>query len=211
MDRYLAESIGTFALVFCGTGAIMIDQQMEGVISHLGIAITFGAIIMVMIYAVGSVSGAHFNPAVTIGFTIAGLFPSKEIVPYFFAQTIGAILASGCLRLLFPTVTTMGETLPSGPILQSFVLEIIITFFLMFVIIRLATDSKVGHIIGGFAIGMTVLLAALFAGPISGASMNPVRSLAPAIFTQNFHSLWIYFVAPIIGSIMAIGCWKIMK
>ncbi len=203
MKRYLAEFIGTFALVFCGTGAIIINEQ-SGVISHAGIAITFGLIVMVMIYAVGNISGAHFNPAVTIAFTVAKKFPLDQLSQYIIAQVGGALLASLILKFLFPENILLGTTLPSGTDLQSFVLEIILTFFLMFVIINVAHGSKEQGMFAGLAIGSTVLLDAMFAGPISGASMNPARSFAPALISGEFSHLWIYLTAPIIGALLAV-------
>ena len=210
MNKYIAEAIGTFALVFCGTGAIIIDGVSGGAIGTVGIAITFGLIVMAMIAAVGEVSGAHFNPAVTIGFWVSKRFEGKEVLPYITAQAIGAFFASGVLRFLFPDSLTMGETLPAGPWLQTFVFEIILTFFLMFVIIHVATGSKEQGIIASIAIGATVLLEALFAGPITGASMNPIRSIAPAIVNMNLEHLWMYIVAPILGSVLAVFSWKLI-
>lgn len=210
MNKYIAEAIGTFALVFCGTGAIIIDGVSGGALGTVGIAITFGLIVMAMIAAVGEVSGAHFNPAVTIGFWVSKRFEGKEVLPYITAQAIGAFFASGVLRFLFPDTLTMGETLPAGPWLQTFVFEIILTFFLMFVIIHVATGSKEQGIIASIAIGAIVLLEALFAGPITGASMNPIRSIAPAIVNMNLEHLWMYIVAPILGSVLAVFSWKLI-
>jgi len=210
MNKYIAEAIGTFALVFCGTGAIIIDVISGGALGTVGIAITFGLIVMAMIAAVGEVSGAHFNPAVTIGFWVSKRFEGNEVLPYITAQAIGAFFASGVLRFLFPDTLTMGETLPAGPWLQTFVFEIILTFFLMFVIIHVATGSKEQGIIASIAIGAIVLLEALFAGPITGASMNPIRSIAPAIVNMNLEHLWMYIVAPILGSVLAVFSWKLI-
>ena len=210
MNKYIAEAIGTFALVFCGTGAIIIDGVSGGALGTVGIAITFGLIVMAMIAAVGEVSGAHFNPAVTLGFWVSKRFEGKEVLPYITAQAIGAFFASGVLRFLFPDSLTMGETLPAGPWLQTFVFEIILTFFLMFVIIHVATGSKEQGIIASIAIGAIVLLEALFAGPITGASMNPIRSIAPAIVNMNLEHLWMYIVAPILGSVLAVFSWKLI-
>ncbi|MEJ6807240.1 MAG: aquaporin [Saprospiraceae bacterium] len=210
MNKYIAEAIGTFALVFCGTGAIIIDGVSGGALGTVGIAITFGLIVMAMIAAVGEVSGAHFNPAVTIGFWVSKRFEGKEVLPYITAQAIGAFFASGVLRFLFPDSLTMGETLPAGAWLQTFVFEIILTFFLMFVIIHVATGSKEQGIIASIAIGAIVLLEALFAGPITGASMNPIRSIAPAIVNMNLEHLWMYIVAPILGSVLAVFSWKLI-
>ena len=175
MKKYIAEFIGTFALVFCGTGAIIINQESAGAITHPGIAFTFGLIVMVMIYALGPISGAHLNPAVTIAFTIAKKFPIIEMVSYIVSQVAGAFLASFVLHLLFPANGMLGSTLPAGSELQSFVFELILTFFLMLVIIQVATGSREQGMFAGLAIGSTVLLEAMFAGPVSGASMNPAR------------------------------------
>lgn len=208
MRKYVAEAIGTFALLFCGTGAIVINQETGGAVSHVGIAITFGFIVMAMIYTLGSISGAHLNPAVTIAFTLAGRFSRKEVLPYIISQLIGAVLASGTLKLLFPANETLGATLPAGTEMQSFVLEFLLTFFLMLVIINVATGSKEQGMFAGLAIGSTVLLEAMFAGPICGASMNPIRSLAPAIVSGHLQHLWIYIVAPVSGASFAIPVWK---
>src|SRR5687768_14369692 len=139
MRKYLAEAIGTFALVFCGTGAIIIDQETNGRVSHAGIAITFGLIVMAMIYALGHLSGAHLNPAVSIAFTLSGRFAVRELLPYIISQLVGALLASLILKLLFPANALLGATLPAGSEMQSFVVEFILTFFLMLVIIHVAT------------------------------------------------------------------------
>jgi aquaporin NIP len=211
MKKYYAEVLGTFALVFCGTGAIIINQESGGAITHVGIAFTFGLIVMVMIYALGPVSGAHLNPAVTIAFTVAKRFPANKILPFILSQAIGAFLASLTLRLLFPANDFLGATMPAGSEIQSFVLEVILTFFLMLVIIQVATGSKEQGMFAGLAIGSTVLLEAMFAGPICGASMNPIRSLSPAVVSGHLEHLWIYLVAPIVGAILAIFSWRIIK
>jgi len=195
MRKYIAEVIGTFALVFCGTGAIIINQESGGAVSHVGIAITFGLIVSAMIYTIGDISGAHLNPAVTIAFYIAKVFPLKEILPYFASQAVGAFLASFTLKFLFPSNATLGSTLPSGSPMQSFVLEVILTFILMFVIIHVAKGSNEQGMFAGIAIGSVVLLEAMFAGPICGASMNPIRSLAPAITSGHVEHLWVYMIA----------------
>ena len=204
----MAELIGTFALVFCGTGAIVINQQSSGAVTHVGIAITFGFIVMAMIYALGDISGAHMNPAVTIAFTIAKRFQLKQVLPYLISQLIGATLASLTLHFLFPANETLGATFPAGTEMQSFVLEFLLTFFLMLVIINVATGSKEQGMFAGLAIGSTVLLEAMFAGPICGASMNPARSIAPAIISGHTEHLWIYIVATIAGAAFAIPIFK---
>jgi aquaporin NIP len=211
MRKYLAEVIGTFALVFCGTGAIIINQEAEGVITHVGIAITFGLIVSAMIYTVGDISGAHLNPAVTIAFYVAKVFPLKEIAPYIISQGIGAFLASISLKFLFPANATLGSTLPTGSSMQSFILELILTFILMFVIIHVAKGSKEQGMFAGIAIGSVVLLEAMFAGPICGASMNPIRSISPAVISGHTEYLWVYILGPIIGAILAVFSWMILK
>lgn len=210
MRKYVAEIIGTFAMMFCGTGAIIIDQQSNGAISHLGISITFGLIVMAVIYALGNISGAHLNPAVSIAFTLAGKLEVKQLTPYILSQIIGAFLASFLLRYLFPENEFLGATIPSGTVLQSFILEFVITFILMLVIINVATGGKEKGIFAGLVIGLTVLIMALFAGPICGASMNPARSIAPAIVSGHMENLWIYLVAPILGAASAIPTWKFL-
>ena len=211
MKKLLAEFLGTYALVFAGTGAIVIDQQFHGVITHVGVAITFGLIVMSMIYTFGDISGAHLNPAVSIAFTIAGRFPAKQLAPYIASQLVGALLASLTLKLMFPTNELLGATMPSGTEMQSFVMEAILTFFLMLVIINVASGSKEQGMFAGLAIGSVVALEAMFAGPVSGASMNPARSMSPAIINGHMEHLWIYIVAPISGATMAILIFKILK
>lgn len=211
MRKYIAEAIGTFALVFCGTGAIVINQETGGTVSHAGIAITFGLIVMAMIYALGNISGAHLNPAVSIAFAIAGRFPLKQVAPYIISQVAGAILASLALKLLFPANQLLGATLPMGSAMQSFGLELVLSFFLMLVIINVATGSKEQGMFAGLAIGSTVLLEAMFAGPICGASMNPARSFAPALVSGHFEHLWIYLAATVAGMVIAVPIWKYLS
>jgi aquaporin Z len=211
MQRYISELIGTFALVFCGPGAIIMNDVSGGTVTHVGIAITFGLIVMAMIYAIGEISGAHINPAVTIAFWASGRFDKKEVLPYITAQMVGAFLASAILYALFPLHETQGATLPAGTAIQSFILEVILTFLLMFVIIKVSTGSKEIGTMAGIAIGGVVGLEAMFAGPITGASMNPARSIAPAIFTGNFEHLWLYILAPILGALLAILACRVIK
>lgn len=211
MKKYIAELIGTFALVFCGTGAIVINQESGGAVTHVGIAITFGLIVMSMIYALGNVSGAHINPAVSIAFTVAGKFPVKRLTPYIVAQFAGALLASGTLKLLFPANQFLGATIPAGSDMQSFVLELLLTFFLMLVILNVAHGSKEQGMFAGLAIGGVVALEAMFAGPICGASMNPARSIGPALVSMNLQSLWLYIAAPIVGACAAVPVYNYIK
>lgn len=211
MRKYFAEILGTFALVFCGTGAIVINQQSGGAITHVGVAVTFGLIVAAMIYTVGDISGAHLNPAVTLAFWVAKEFPVKEILPYILSQGIGAFIASSVLRLLFPNNDLLGATIPSGSEMQSFVLEIILTFLLMFVILHVAKGSKEQGMFAGLAIGFVVLLEAMFAGPVCGASMNPIRSLSPAVVSGHLEHLWVYLTSPFIGALLAVYAWQGLK
>jgi len=203
----LAEFTGTFALVFAGTGAIIIDHATGGGVTHAGVAATFGLVVLAMIYAVGDVSGAHLNPAVTGAFWLAGRFPAGGVVPYVTAQCLGAGAASGLLRFLFPTDSWLGGTQPAGTDGQSFVLETVLTFLLMYVILNVSTGAKEKGTTAGIAIGAVVGLEAMFAGPICGASMNPARSLAPALVSGHGEHLWIYLTAPFLGAALAVaGC-----
>jgi aquaporin Z len=204
MRRLAAEFLGTFALVFAGTGAIVTNDVRGGAVSHAGVALTFGLVVLAMIYAVGDVSGAHLNPAVTLGFFAARRFAAGWVAPYVLCQTVGAFAASGLLRLLFPGQGTLGATLPAGPPEQSFALEVVLTLLLMFVILSVSTGAKEKGITAGIAVGAVIGLEALFAGPICGASMNPARSLAPAVVSGHVESLWVYLTAPVLGALMAV-------
>jgi len=211
MRKLAAESIGTFALVFAGTGAITINDVSHGAVTHVGIALTFGLVVLAMIYAVGEVSGAHLNPAVTIGFWVAGRLEGRLVAPYIASQLAGALAASISLRLLFPDHATLGTTSPSGPWLQSFVLEFLLTTILMFVVLCVSTGAKETGVMAGVAIGGVVAFEALFAGPICGASMNPARSLAPALVSLHLEHLWIYLVAPTLGASFAVVGWRCVR
>ncbi|WP_114490830.1 MIP/aquaporin family protein [Candidatus Ulvibacter alkanivorans] len=211
MKRYISEAIGTFALVFCGTGAIVINEFTNGVVTHPGVAVTFGLIVMAMIYAFGDISGAHINPAVTIAFAYAKKFPWKDVPKYVVAQIFGAVIASGLILFLFPDSETLGATLPGIDVFRVFVFEIILSFFLMLVIINVSTGSKEIGVIAGIAIGGVVLLEALFAGPITGASMNPARSIAPALLSWQLQDLWLYILAPIVGMLLAVMSCRLVK
>lgn len=212
MKNYIAEFLGTFAMVFCGTAAMVVND-LTGVITHPGVAITWGLIVMGMIYAFAEISGAHFNPAVTIAFSYAKKFPWKEVPKYIVAQCLGAIAASLLVYMLWPASDTLGATIPAASfgIWKAFVLEFLLTFFLMLVIINVSTGSKETGTMAGIAIGGVVLLEAMFAGPMTKASMNPARSLGPALVSGNLTELWLYIVAPILGAIVAVVSCKLVK
>jgi aquaporin Z len=211
MKRYIAEFIGTFSMIFCGTGAMTINEVTGGTVTHIGIAFTWGLIVMAMIYAFGEISGAHFNPAVSIAFAYAKKFSWKEVPKYIIAQVLGAFLASLILWFLFPTSETLGATIPTVDVWRAFVLEFLLTFFLMVVIINVSTGSKEIGVVAGIAIGGVVLLEAMFAGPITNASMNPARSIAPAVVSGNLQHLWMYIFAPILGALLAVVSCKLVK
>jgi len=211
MKKYAAEAFGTFSLVFAGTGAVIINKVSEGAVTHVGIALTFGLVVLAMIYAVGDVSGAHLNPGVTIAFVVAHRLDWRFAGGYIGSQIVGAIAASLLLRLMFPRDSTLGATLPAGSEMQSFVLEMVLTLVLMFVILSVSTGAKEKGITAGIAIGGVIALEALFAGPISGASMNPARSLAPALVSWNLAHIWLYVAAPIIGACLAVPFCKCVQ
>ena len=208
--RLAAEVFGTFALVFAGTGAIVINDISDHAITHVGIALTFGWIVLAMIYAIGDISGCHLNPAVTLGFVAAGRMEKRLVIPYIVSQSAGAILASTVLKMLFPEHSTLGATLPRGSDWQSFILEILLTMILMVVILCVSSGSKEKGVLAGVAVGSVIALEAMFAGPISGASMNPARSLAPALISGHLASLWVYLVAPVIGATLAIPIFRVL-
>jgi len=203
--------LGTFTLVFAGTGAIVINDVTGGRVTHLGVALTFGLVVLALIYALGHISGAHLNPAVTLGFWAARRLPAREVFPYIASQCAGALLASAVLRLLFDNRAALGATLPFGSEMQSFVLEALLTGILMFVILNVSSGPKEVGVMAGIAVGAVIALEAAFAGPISGASMNPARSLAPALVSGNLQSLWVYMLAPTLGAVLAVPCWKLVQ
>ena len=205
-----AEFIGTFALVFAGCGAIMVDAK-TGALGHLGIAISFGLVIMAMIYAVGHISGAHFNPAVTFAFALSRHFPWSRAIAYWCAQVLGALVAALLLRGSLGNIAHVGATLPSGSQGQSFLWELVLSFFLMFVIMAVATDTLAVGEAAAIAIGGTVGLDAMFGGPISGASMNPARSFAPAVVSGDLHALWLYLLAPPVGAALAALTYQLIR
>ena len=205
MKKVVAEFLGTFALVFAGTGAIIINDVSGGTITHVGVALTFGLVVLAMIYTLGDISGAHLNPAVTLGFCSARRFPARDVLPYILAQCAGALLASGILKLLFPAHQNLGATHPAGSAMQTFVLETVLTFLLMFVVLNVSTGAKEKGVTAGIAIGAVIGLEAMFAGPITGASMNPARSFAPALLSGHMADLWIYLAAPVLGALVAVA------
>lgn len=213
MKKEIGELIGTFAMVFCGCGAMTINEITGGDISHVGVAITWGLIVMAMIYAFGEISGAHFNPAVTVAFAVAKKFSWKAVPRYILFQTAGAFLAIGILWFLFPDSNSFGHTYPAEGFApyKAFVLELLLTFFLMVVIINVSTGSKEIGTMAAVAVGAIILLEAMFAGPMTKASMNPARSIAPAIISGNLQHLWLYIIAPFAGSILAVISCKLVK
>ncbi len=206
----VAEATGAFALVFAGAGAIMVDAKTH-TIGHLGVAITFGLVIMAMIYAVGHVSGAHFNPAVTFAFALTRHFPWPRAAGYWLAQFAGAIAAAFLLRASLGDVADVGATLPSGSDRQSFLWEIVLSAFLMLVVMAVATDTRAVGEAAAVAVGGTVAFDAIFGGPVSGASMNPARSLGPALASGNLHDLWIYLTAPVVGAAVGAALYQFLR
>lgn len=206
-----AEFVGTFGLVFAGTGAVVVDAISGGTVGHVGIGLTFGLIIMVMIYAMGHISGAHFNPAVTLGFAVGRHFAWSLVPQYWAAQLLGGLTASLLLRALFGDVARLGATLPTGSAAQSFVLELVLTLVLMVVITAVATDTRAVGQAAAIAIGGTIGLAALWAGPISGASMNPARSLAPALAGWTWDDQWLYVAGPALGAALGVLVYQFIR
>ena len=210
LRKYILEALGTFFLVFVGTSAIVVNEQ-TGALGHFGVATSWGLIVMVLIYTIGDVSGAHMNPAVSIAFFVSKRFSSKDLIPYIIFQLFGAILASLTVKLLFSKNELLGASLPSGSWEQSFVLEYLLTFLLMFVILNVSTGAKEKGIMAGSAIGATVGLEAMFAGPICGASMNPARSIAPALVSGHTEYLWVYILATVLGAVSAVFVCKLTR
>lgn len=208
----LAEGVGTFILVFAGTGAVMVNSISDGAVSHLGISFVFGGVVAALIYSIGHISGAHFNPAVTLAFWTSGFFPRERVFPYILAQSLGAIVASSLLRASLGMVNNLGATLPlNGNWLQSLILEVVLTFILMFVIFGSGLDRRAHVGFAGLAIGLTVGLEAAFMGPITGASMNPARSLGPALVGGIWQYHWVYWIAPIVGAQLAVIVYSLLS
>lgn len=198
-----AEFFGTFCLLFAGTGAIVINDFSNGAVGHVGIALTFGLIVMSMVYSLGDISGAHLNPAVTVGFWLAGRFPLGRVLPYIAAQCGGAIIASGFLCWVFPDHATLGATLPAISASGALVFEVLLTLILMMTVLSVTTGAKEEGVTAALAVGGVVALEALFAGPVTGASMNPARSLGPALVSGQLGNLWIYIAGPLVGAALA--------
>ena len=213
MKKLFAEFLGTFTMVFCGCGAMTIDEITGGAVSHVGVAITWGLIVVAMIYAFGEISGAHFNPAVTIGFAVAKKFSWKDVPSYILFQIIGAFFAIGILWVLFPESQSFGHTYPADGFepYKAFILELLLTFFLMLTIINIVNGSKINAPVAGLVIGFVILLEAMFAGPMTKASMNPARSVAPAVISWQLKHLWLYIIAPIFGAILAVFSCRLVK
>jgi len=204
LQRGFAEVVGTFILVTCGCGAVAANSE-TGALTHPGVALTWGLVVLALIYALGDLSGAHLNPAVTLGFVAAGRFPGKDAAVYVPAQFAGALAAAGFLRLMFPEDTLLGSTLPrGGDTGRSFALEVFLTWFLMLTVLRVSTGAKEKGITAGIAVGAIIGLEAMFAGPLSGASMNPARSVGPAVVSGHLEHLWVYLTAPPLGAVLAV-------
>ena len=211
LNKLAAEFTGTFVLVLAGTGAVVANEVSGGAVSHVGIALAFGLAILTMAYAVGDVSGGHFNPAVTMGLWLARKFPGRSVGAYVGAQTAGALVASATLWCLFGNVASLGATTPAGPLAQSFAIEALATAALMFVVLNVTSGSKETGAFGGVAVGAVITLGVMFAGPVSGGSMNPARSLAPAVLTGNLGTLWVYLAGPLAGAAAAVGMWRVTR
>ena len=205
MQRLVAEALGTFVLVFAGTTAIVVNDVSAGAVSHVGVALVFGLTVSAMIYAVGDVSGAHLNPAVTLGMWVARRLPGRTVALYWASQVVGALGASALVHFLFSSHPTLGATLPAGSPAQAFTLEIVLTSILMFTILHAAKGGPESRVVTGAAVGGVVALCALLGGPISGASMNPARSLAPAVVSGQLQHLWVYLSAPLAGALVAVA------
>ncbi|KAG2586310.1 aquaporin NIP1-2-like [Panicum virgatum] len=208
MQKIIAEILGTYFMIFAGCGSVVVNLSTAGTVTFPGICAVWGLVVMVLVYSVGHISGAHFNPAVTVAFATCGRFPWKQVPSYAVAQVLGSTLASLTLRVVFGGATAREHffgTAPSGSDAQAVALEFVISFYLMFVVSGVATDNRAIGELAGLAVGATVLLNVLFAGPITGASMNPARTLGPAIVAGRYRSVWVYVVGPVCGTVA--GAW----
>ncbi|PAN32806.1 hypothetical protein PAHAL_5G513800 [Panicum hallii] len=208
MQKIIAEILGTYFMIFAGCGSVVVNLSTAGTVTFPGICAVWGLVVMVLVYSVGHISGAHFNPAVTVAFATCGRFPWKQVPSYAVAQVLGSTLASLTLRVVFGGATAREHffgTAPSGSDAQAVALEFVISFYLMFVVSGVATDNRAIGELAGLAVGATVLLNVLFAGPITGASMNPARTLGPAIVAGRYRSIWVYVVGPVCGTVA--GAW----
>ncbi|HWO84516.1 MAG TPA: aquaporin [Solirubrobacterales bacterium] len=212
LRRAAAEGIGVFALVFAGCGAIVAEAEHPGSLGVVGIGLVFGLIVMAMVYATGHLSGAHLNPAVTLAFALTRHFPRGEAGAYLAAQAFGALLAAALLAAVWPGQPAgLGTTLPTVGVGSAFAYEVVLTAFLMFVIMAVATDTRAVGAAAAIAIGGTVGLDALFGGPVTGASMNPARSLGPALVSGELHDLWIYLLAPPLGAAVGALAYQLVR
>lgn len=202
MRRYVAEAFGTFVLVFAGTGAVVANEFSGGAVTLVGVAMAFALVVTAMIYTIGDLSGAHINPAVTLAALVMRRFSPADVLPYVVAQCVGAIGASATLRLLYPDAATLGATLPAGPVAQSFALEVLLTAILVFVVFNVTAERNPTGSLAGLVIGGVIGFEVFCGGPVSGASMNPARSLGPALVGGQLQHLWIYLVAPVLGAVL---------
>lgn len=209
--RAAAEALGTFFLVLIGPGSAAVNAYTNGAVSHVGVALAFGFVVVAMVYALGHLSGAHINPAVTLGFWSARRFPSTEVLPYLLAQCTGAAAASLALRAVLGPVGNLGATLPAIPLGSAFGIEWLLSFALMFVIMAVATDQRVADGFAPIAVGLSVGFCALMGGPLTGASMNPARSFGPAVVGNLWRAHWIYWLAPVTGMIAAARVYDLLR
>ena len=209
--RLAAEAIGAFALVFVGAGAAAVNAWSNGAVTHTGVSLAFGAIILVAVYALGHISGAHINPAVTVSFWLARRFPGREVAPYVAAQLVGATAAGFALRMTVGGFAVFATTRPAIPTMDALGVEIVLSFFLMLVVMAVATDGRVAGEVAGLAVGFIVMADALMGGPLTGASMNPARSFGPALATGQWDSHWIYWVGPVAGMALAVLTYEYLR
>ena len=208
--RYIAEAIGTFALVAIGPGAVMVAARTSA-FGGQGVALAFGLVVTIVVAATGHLGGAHINPAVTLGFWSVGRFPTRDVVPYIFAQCLGAVAASAALAWILGPVGNFGATLPALSLGRAFAVEAAYSALLGFVIISVATDARTPPSVAPFAIGATVFAGALVTGPLTGGSFNPARSLGPAVVGGVWTTHWLYWAAPIIGMLVAMRGYEFLR